>query len=70
MRLDPPPLPSERIAPHMMRCPDCRAVISKRANACPQCGRQIGMSPAMSVVRVVIWLCIISGAIAFINNLP
>jgi hypothetical protein len=51
--------------PGMMICPDCKATISQKANACPKCGRAM-KSLGMTVLKVVLWFMAITFAIGVV----
>jgi hypothetical protein len=51
--------------PGMMICPDCRAVISQKANSCPKCGRVV-KSLGLTVLKVILWVMAITFAIGLI----
>jgi uncharacterized paraquat-inducible protein A len=49
----------------MTLCPDCKQVISKKANSCPHCGR--AMKPlGLTVLKVTLWIILISIALSII----
>jgi hypothetical protein len=49
----------------MMICPDCKKVISQKANSCPHCGR--AMKPlGLTVLKVILWVMIISIGLSII----
>ena len=49
----------------MMICPDCKAVISQRANSCPKCGRVV-KPLGLTVLKVVLWVMAITFVIGII----
>lgn len=48
----------------LKRCPDCGHRISKRATACPECGRSM---PGFSVARVLVLLLLALVAFAVLR---
>jgi hypothetical protein len=52
----------------MMKCPDCQAVISQKANSCPKCGRVV-KPLGLTVLKVILWVMAISIAMGVIATI-
>ncbi len=46
-----PPVPATSPNPNLMECPDCGAMVSKKAPSCPKCGSPFQPSPAAAPVQ-------------------
>lgn len=44
-------VPNPEANPNLMECPDCGAMVSKKAAACPKCGSPFQPSPAAAPVQ-------------------